>query len=909
MNKKFKTALSLSLVAVIGASTASIFAGCTKGSKTAVTIMTEALNGLFNPFYSTSGTDMDVVGMTQIGMLSTDENGNPACGEDEATVVLDYDVTKQGNNSVYRFVLKNDLVFSDGYALTMNDVMFNMYEYLDPVYTGSSTMYSTKIQGLQAYRRQESFSGDNETDDTAMEATELAKSRRQEIIDIYSAANDEYNKGHGATSFNVSEQQMKDFIKTWNATGNYTDAVPENSNGASDDAYYRNRITADYERICKLFREELTLDFDSAKDAFDLRNEPYKKWADDQHFNNDVFKFFYFEGMITPVYAKKDGKDDKTNIESFDNMSLSTTYNTKEKAIEYLYTFFIQQNFTRVLGGFSTGNTIMTEFAAEARDVLLHNNVADGVLKEPNISGIRSLGHTENVTSVTVNGKEYAVAQQHDENYQDGLNKNYGAVTDENTYDVLQITIDGTDPKAIYNFGFTVAPAHYYTADSTHPNGRKIDIKNNEFGVPWASFDFQSKTIQSEQHVSIPVGAGPFVATDADDNDNPSGQSFMNSNIVYFKKNANFSCLGDQFEVKAERLRFQVLSSNNALDSLERGSVDYVTPQLTHENSERLKTLESKGFESMSGWQLGYGYIGINAGKVPNVHVRRAIMAAMQTELACEFYEAGTCVPIDWPMSRVGWAYPTNVNNGKPYMQWEELPANIQNGTYSTTIEKIKEEMALATADGVRASDLKIKFTIAGATITEHPTYNVFKQAADILNMSDTGFNVEVVADSQALTKLATASLAVWAAAWGSTIDPDMYQVYSPYSTATSPKAWGYEQILADQRTYDYEYNLLMNGDADHPKSLADLIDEGRTIDDSNTAGRQQRKEIYQEAMSIVLDLAVEMPVYQRQTVYVYNSNTITGFADCLIKEGDDKGLVNPYSSPLGRIWEIELVK
>ena len=92
---------------------------------------------------------------------------------------------------------------------------------------------------------------------------------------------------------------------------------------------------------------------------------------------------------------------------------------------------------------------------------------------------------------------------------------------------------------------------------------------------------------------------------------------------------------------------------------------------------------------------------------------------------------------------------------------------------------------------------------------------------------------------------------------------------------------------------------------------LAYLIDEGRTIDDSDAAGggRQRRKDIYQEAMGIVLDLAVEMPVYQRQVVYAYNTKTVKGFSDCLIKEGKDAGLVNPYSSPLGRIWEIELVK
>lgn len=45
--------------------------------KDSIVIMTEELSGLFNPFYATSGTDMDVVGMTQIGMLGTDEKEIP----------------------------------------------------------------------------------------------------------------------------------------------------------------------------------------------------------------------------------------------------------------------------------------------------------------------------------------------------------------------------------------------------------------------------------------------------------------------------------------------------------------------------------------------------------------------------------------------------------------------------------------------------------------------------------------------------------------------------------------------------------------------------------------------------------------------------------------------------------------
>ena len=331
--------------------------------------------------------------------------------------------------------------------------------------------------------------------------------------------------------------------------------------------------------------------------------------------------------------------------------------------------------------------------------------------------------------------------------------------------------------------------------------------------------------------------------------------------------------------MKADKLRMQVVSSSDAIDVLSSGAVDYVVPQFTKDNADRLSSMEKDGFVSLDTWQLGYGYIGINAGKVPNVNIRRAIMAAMNTSLATSYYQAGTCVTIDWPMSRVSWAYPfaddgeTSQQNGRPYTQWTGETAAKQ---------KISEYMKKA---GVTEGDsqLSITFTIAGASITEHPCYNVFRQAQEILN--EMGWDIELKADSQALTKLATGALEVWAAAWGSTVDPDMYQVYHMNSTATSVYAWGYREIKSDKTLYSYEYSVI--------RELSGIIDDARESMDQAV-----RKPLYKDAMSLVLDLAVELPVYQRQELFAYNSKTVSGFNDN----------VNPYSSPLEKIWELELI-
>ena len=155
-----KRIISLLLAVCLLMGTLTSIIGCGKKTKidnenTRLVIATAELDGVFNPFYSSSAADGGVVGMTQIGMLSSDKDGKVAYGKDEPCVVLDYESVLVDENSdgetdktIYRFVLKNNLKFSNGTPLTMRDVLFNLYVYLDPAYYGSSTIYSTEIIGL-----------------------------------------------------------------------------------------------------------------------------------------------------------------------------------------------------------------------------------------------------------------------------------------------------------------------------------------------------------------------------------------------------------------------------------------------------------------------------------------------------------------------------------------------------------------------------------------------------------------------------------------------------------------------------------------------------------------------------------------------------------------------------------------
>ena len=86
---------------------------------------------------------------------------------------------------------------------------------------------------------------------------------------------------------------------------------------------------------------------------------------------------------------------------------------------------------------------------------------------------------------------------------------------------------------------------------------------------------------------------------------------------------------------------------------------------------------------------------------------------------------------------------------------------------------------------------------------------------------------------------------------------------------------------------WTYEYDIIQD--------LSDLIDAGRETNDQD-----ERKAIYADALDLVMQLAVELPTYQRKDNEVFNYTVI-----------DKNSLsANPstYVSLIDRIWEIDYV-
>lgn len=840
----------------------------------------DGADGVFNPYFSTASYDGEIVGMTQIGML-TAEGTDYKYGDNYACVTKDLDITyidasgketkkeTSAQYTRYDFLIKKGIKFSDGVDLTIKDVLFNLYLFLDTAYSGSSTIYSTDIVGLNKYRTGKDDKGAMSTIDAT--ATTNADMR---LLRIYNWLNNQI------------------LIKEYGSVGN----IPANAGYVSGLDQYKAEIESDIKAFIPYFQTEVKNDYDSAESSF---KETCKEYA----FNEVWELYLYNYGKVkrkthagTSRYVRVDDAGNEVSIEQEDaNDKLAdddpnkktyrykldwdgTTYHDdfaklttdeakKDYAIKYIYKtttgFELTEDFTidydkiekdalrkAIYGGSASYSSLYTDIQLNERTKII-------AAAEGDKTGFKS-----------IEGVKYSTQNS----FRNEKTKEYYDL--DGDYDVLSITINKVDPKAIWNFSFTVAPMHYYSYDGAGDEGEWC--VNNNYGVKFNDSKFMNNVVKAPSKLGVPVGAGPYKASRETGLGNdlyPGKNEFLNNNRVYYERNTYFDTLdgvengGPIQNAKVKYFQYKIVNSSVLLQSLEKNEIDVGTPNATTENLNALNGATMSHLTSKMVWTNGYGYVGINAGKIADVWLRRAIIKAMNTDMIMGYYKSDDLASIIYrPMSIQSWAYPDSATTYSGTTLDNYDVDYIYDGTGREIVSMLAEHGYNVSADRSKViSDPNGKaieemtFTIAGES-DDHPAYQMFKNAQEVLKKI--GINVNVKTDQFALKKLASGQLTVWAAAWGSTIDPDMYQVYHKDSTAGSTLNWGYREIKADRAKYGYENQVI--------DELSALIDQGRATTTQNT-----RKTTYWEALDLVMELAVEMPTYQRRDLTVYNKNKI----------------------------------
>ena len=464
-------------------SMAVMFAACTPSETTKkhdpeerpVTLAIGALDRNFNPFFYTALNDGEVTGLTQLSMITVDSKAEPICGQNEATVALAYNQTirdKDGNikqdgdetsTTTYEFVIKNGIKFSDGVDLTIKDVLFNLYVYLDPYYAGSSTIYATKIKGLSAYRSQDPSAEDG--DDNFGDQFQGDANRRFNALVEWDKRN--FNgsvtpemREDAATVARLFEQELE---STWTSIKGTTDSYKENYNFTEEwEVFYFSTGFVGYQT-----------ELDTTTNSSVRKTDENGKYV--MEFDEGGAQV----GLRRNMNKVLEGLTGTEREEAMKKEAISTVFE------EYLEVKREDENdpdkitwaeaattgkLASILYEWSAGSNARQQFLNESMSNYYTEMRKKGELPVKQVSGI---------TTKKIKGSEFTQM------------KNGSPLNPNEEYDVLQIVIQGVDPVAIYNFGFAVAPMHYYSgttggvdyvkrAMETDPNDDKVA---DRFGV------------------------------------------------------------------------------------------------------------------------------------------------------------------------------------------------------------------------------------------------------------------------------------------------------------------------------------------------------------------------------------------------------------------------------------------
>ena len=434
----------------------------------------------------------------------------------------------------------------------------------------------------------------------------------------------------------------------------------------------------------------------------------------------------------------------------------------------------------------------------------------------------------------------------------------------------MTVTLDKVDATAIYQLGVTIAPMHYYGDPSLY------DYDNDQFGFPKGDLSsVRAKT-------TVPMGAGPYKYIKYEDG------------VVYFEANDSYF-LGAP---KTKYLNFQqCMSDDDKLNGVITGTIDIADPTFSNDSVEAIEkanggTLDGDKITTDTVDNLGYGYLGIsaacvNVGGEPGSEASKDLRKAFATvfsvyrNVAIESYYGERASVINYPISNTSWAAPQPTDDGYKVAFSVDVNGNDIYTSDMTAEQRYDAALQAALgyfeAAGYTVEDGKLTAAPAGAKLEyevqipadgsgDHPSFMMISEASKALATIGMNLIVTDLSDSSGLWDgIDARQVDMWCAAWGATVDPDMYQIY--YSDVADH--------TTDPGVGKNPYGGPAQGGSNKMYCIADADLDNMILTARESLDQSYRKTMYKACLDIVVDWAVEVPVYQRQNAIIFSTERV----------------------------------
>ncbi|MBR5047210.1 MAG: ABC transporter substrate-binding protein, partial [Eubacterium sp.] len=334
-----------------------------------------------------------------------------------------------------------------------------------------------------------------------------------------------------------------------------------------------------------------------------------------------------------------------------------------------------------------------------------------------------------------------------------------------------------------------------------------------------------------------------------------------------------------------KNLQFLESQDQDKLNGIITGTIDITDPSYSTDTVKAIKAANNSddvtgdAITTSTVDNLGYGYLGMSAncvnvkgekGSDASKDLRKAFATvfALYRDVTVDSYYGETASVINYPISNTSWAAPQktdsdyaiafskDVNGNEIYTsdmtdeQKEEAALNAALGYFEAAGYTVKDGKLTKAPEGAKMS-YEVWIPADGAG--DHPSFMMLNLASDAFKKIGMELIVKDLANSADLwTGIEAETCPMWCAAWGATPDPDMFQVY--YSGVESKKEAGGSNYMYD--IADPELDQL-------------ILDARANMDQS------YRKAVYKSCLDIIVDWAVEVPVYQRQNAIIFSTERV----------------------------------
>ncbi|NLY97422.1 MAG: ABC transporter substrate-binding protein [Clostridiaceae bacterium] len=310
-----------------------------------------------------------------------------------------------------------------------------------------------------------------------------------------------------------------------------------------------------------------------------------------------------------------------------------------------------------------------------------------------------------------------------------------------------------------------------------------------------------------------PMGSGPYI-----------WQGYAD-NIVTCVANDNFF-LGKPY---IKTVKWQVYTDEDILAAFVAGDIDIANPTL---NKDKLQAYIDAGLHYDLVDNNGYGYLGINSNNVEKL-VRQGFMHLLNRKPSVEGYYGTMAQLIERPMTTTLAEYPDEAKEYYGYDPQKAL-AKFKEAGYEQKDGKLVKN----------GQQLVLNVYIGGEGIGDHPGYAMLTQAANDLKNMGGELIIHDVQFSVLQAAMNSGEADIFVLAWG---------------TVTT----------CDQRS-QYMTGGGQNRTNISNKELDNILEQIVV-----TMDLKERKALVAKALDIVMEEAVEMPLYQRKNGYVYNPVTV----------------------------------